>query len=147
MNDLATQLRQAIWDTAIQQCVIPTKEQLAEMTHTRSADVTQALGELHDAHVVVLQPDSGEVLMANPFSAVPTPFEVRSGDRTWFANCIWDGMGIAAQVDAPVEIVTSCGCCGDRLRLRIPNDWLDSDPRVVHFALPAKRWWDDIVFN
>ena len=56
-------------------------------------------------------------------------------------------MGIAAQVDAPVEIATSCGCCGDGLRLRIPNGWLDNDPRVVHFALPAKRWWDDIVFN
>ena len=147
MTELAIRLRQAIWKSALKDCVIPTKEQLGALTFSRSADVARGLKELHDAHVVVLQPDSGEVLMAMPFSAVPTPVEVRCGDRTWFANCIWDGMGIAAQVGEPVTITTSCGCCGDRLGVVVPNPWVESDGRVAHFALPARRWWDDIVFN
>jgi hypothetical protein len=36
--------------------------------------------------------------MANPFSAVPTPFLVRSGDRSWYGNCIWDALGIPAML-------------------------------------------------
>jgi hypothetical protein len=147
LSELAVRLRQAIWESALTNCVIPTKKQLAILTKSRSSDITLALRELHDAHVIVLQPESGEVLMANPFSAVPTPFEVKSGERTWFANCIWDAMGIAAQAGVPVNVTTSCGCCGDSLTLLVPNEWLQSDARVVHFSLPARRWWDDIVFS
>ena len=147
LTELAVKIRQAIWESALSACVVPSKAELGQVTKSRGADVARALQELHDAHVIVLQPESGEVLMANPFSAVPTPFEVKAGERSWYANCIWDAMGIASQVGEPVSITTSCGCCGDRLGLQVPNEWLSNDARVVHFALPAKRWWDDIVFN
>jgi hypothetical protein len=147
VNELALKLRRLIYDSALRDCVIPSKEELGALSRQRGADVTRALQELHDAHQIVLQHDDGEVLMAPPFSAVPTPFEVKAGDRTWYANCIWDAMGVAAQIDEPVTITTSCGCCGDALGIQVPNRWLDSDSRVAHFALPAARWWDDIVFN
>jgi hypothetical protein len=147
VDELALQLRQLIYESALRDCVIPTKDELSVLVKRRGADVARALGELHDAHQIVLQADGGEVLMAPPFSAVPTSFEVTAGERTWFANCIWDAMGVAAQIGEPVTIATSCGCCGDALGLNVPNPWLDSDSRVVHFALPAARWWDDIVFN
>lgn len=147
MDSLALELRRLIYESALADCVIPTVDDLARLAKRRGADVARALQELHDAHHIVLQPDGGEVLMAPPFSAVPTPFEVRSGDRAWFANCIWDAMGVAVQIGQPVTIATSCGCCGDALGLNVPSDWLASDSRVAHFALPAARWWDDIVFN
>jgi hypothetical protein len=97
--------------------------------------------------MIVLQPDSREVLMANPFSAVPTAFLVRSGNRTWYGNCIWDAMGIAAMVHADATLDSSCGCCGYAVKLEMPSQLRDEDGRVAHFAIPAKRWWDDIVFN
>jgi hypothetical protein len=97
--------------------------------------------------MLVLQRDSGEVLMANPFSAVPTPFVVTIGERSWWGNCIWDAMGIAAMVGADAELDASCGCCGTSMKLQIPRGCRDEDSRVAHFAIPAAHWWDDIVYN
>ena len=44
------------------------------------------LAEMHQRHLLVLD-DGGEVLMALPFAATDTGHRVRSGDRSWWANC------------------------------------------------------------
>jgi hypothetical protein len=85
--------------------------------------------------------------MANPFSAVPTPFVVRVEDRSWYGNCIWDAMGIPAMLQQDAAIEASCGCCGTAMQLRVVNGSLEEASGIAHFAIPATRWWDDIVFN
>jgi hypothetical protein len=100
---------------------------------------------MHDAHMLVLQP-SGELLMASPFSAVPTPFVTEAGARRWFGNCIWDALGILATLPSDGRVVTSCAGCGDAMVLEV-REGVVSGGGIVHFALPARRWWDDIVFN
>jgi hypothetical protein len=85
--------------------------------------------------------------MADPFSAVPTPFVVTISSRVWFGNCIWDAMGIAAMIGADAELEASCGCCGTSMKLAIPGECRQGDERVAHFAIPAAHWWDDIVFR
>jgi hypothetical protein len=146
-DPLAIELRCLIYDGAIERCAIPSKIELAGATGTPLERVEGALRELADAHQLVLQRESGEVLMANPFSAVPTPFVVTIGARRWYANCVWDAMGIAAMTRSEGSLDASCGCCGSAERLTIPRDCKDDDPRVAHFAIPAAHWWDDIVFN
>ena len=46
-------------------------------------DVESALRRLHDAHALVLEPNRTEIRMANPFSAVPTPYRVEAYGRSW----------------------------------------------------------------
>ena len=111
-----------------------------------------AFQELAAAHMLVLQPDSGEVLMANPLSAVPTPFvvETRSGagSHGWYGNCIWDALGVIAMLHCDGRVLASCGCCGESMIVSVHKGKVEAKPPgVVHFAIPAKRWWDDIVFN
>ena len=55
-------------------------------------EVLAGWARLHDAHALVL--DGDEILMANPFSAVPTPYRVEAGGRSWYGNCAWDAFGI-----------------------------------------------------
>lgn len=108
-----------------------------------------ALRRLHDGHMVVLGAD-GEIAMALPFSATPTEHVVTADDRTWWANCAWDAFAIVAatQVDAhissrwidtgaPVDISIDIDADGD--------DAVSASDGFVHFAIPARRWWDDIV--
>jgi len=38
------------------------------------------LAELHHAHALVLNPETNEIRMANPFSAVPTAYRVQAAD-------------------------------------------------------------------
>lgn len=147
MTPLELELKRAVYDGAISLGMIPRKAELAATTGRSEEEVAEALGQLADAHVLVLQRDGGEILMANPFSAVPTPFIVRAGTRQWYGNCIWDGMGIAAMLHAEATLEAACGCCGSAIVLALPGECRDEDQRVAHFAIPAAHWWDDIVFN
>ena len=126
----------------------PSVAEMAAEFATSPAQVAAALRRMHDAHMLVLQP-SGEVLMANPLSAVPTPFPVLLSDgRMFYGNCIWDALGILAMVGSEGSIPTTCGDCGDALTVKVENGQAHcADPVQLHFALPARQWWDNIVFN
>jgi hypothetical protein len=138
-------LRLQIYDEIVKTGEAPSMAALANRFGAAVRDVSAALRRMHDAHVLVLQPN-GEVLMANPFSAVPTPFVTEVGDRRWFGNCIWDALGILATLHANGRVLTSCAGCGDAMVLGVRDGVLTGDG-IIHFALPARRWWDDIVFN
>ncbi len=107
-----------------------------------------ALQRLHDAHSVVLDPSTGELLMVHPFSGVPTAFRVEAADQAWWANCIWDALGILGMLKRDGHVRTQCGCCGDAMTLTIRSGALSGNPRgIAHFAVPARDWWRDIVFT
>lgn len=99
------------------------------------------------AHVLVLQPETNEILMANPFSAVPTPFPVATASQHYYGNCIWDALGVAAALGDDTVINAACGCCGLGLDVTIRAGQASAPDSLIHFALPAVRWWDDIVFT
>jgi len=142
-NDLL--IRRLVYDRLLSGGGTPSKASLASAADLTLVETSASLQRLADAHMLVLQRD-GEILMANPFSAVPTPFVVSIGANSWHGNCIWDAMGIAAMAHREAVVEASCGCCGSAMTLRVPGD-CTSDERLAHFAIPAARWWDDIVFN
>jgi hypothetical protein len=127
--------------------VPPTTEELAGSLDLRSDAVRESLERLAAGKALVLQRESREVLMANPFSAVPTPFAVSANGRLYYGNCIWDALGIPAMLQADARIDCSCGCCGEAMQLEVRAGELGPVEGVVHFAVPAHRWWDDIVYN
>jgi hypothetical protein len=107
-------------------------------------DVGESLERLAAGRVIVLR--DGELLMVPPFSAVPTPFAVESGGVSYFANCIWDALGVPAMLHRNAGIVTSCGDCGSAMNVRVEDGVAHGDG-LLHFALPAREWWNDIVFT
>jgi hypothetical protein len=90
---------------------------------------------------------TGELWRAAPFSAVPTAFPVRSGKRAWYGNCIWDALGIPAMLHQNAQIDASCGCCNYEMVLRVEEGLLLGPEGIVHIAVPARHWYDDIVFT
>jgi hypothetical protein len=109
--------------------------------------VIECYERLAAAHALVLDPDSREVWMAMPFSAVPTAFRVEGLGRQWFANCAWDAFGIAAAMSCDVSIATYCLDCGAAMVYGVRGGELTNRDGVVHFAVPAQQWWDDIGFT
>jgi len=85
--------------------------------------------------------------MAPPFSAVPTPFVVETAAFSGHANCVWDALGVAAMLKQDARIKTTCGDCGMALELSVVDGNARGEPCVIHFAIPALHWWDDIVFS
>jgi hypothetical protein len=125
----------------------PTVEQTARALHATGAAVTLAFERLARKRVLVLEENGREILMAMPFSAVETAFEVRAIERKWYANCAWDALGIPAMLNCDARIIARCGDCGAPVTLAVMDGEVVGGGEVVHFAVPAARWWDDIVFT
>jgi hypothetical protein len=128
----------------------PTTEQVAEAAGTSPAEVTGGWRRLHDLHALVLDDETAEtaeIRMANPFSAVPTPHRVHAVGRNWYANCAWDALGIGAAMHVDGRIDTSCPDCGDAIRVEVRGRRPDDDTLLFHCLVPARHWWDDIVFT
>jgi hypothetical protein len=64
---------------------------------------------------------------------------------SWFANCVWDGLSILALVgDGALE--THSPATGQPIRFAV-RDRIVAGEGVVHFLVPAARFWDDIGFT
>lgn len=140
-------VRYHVYDKVMHAGLPPTIAETSSALARSLDEVKASFERLADGHIIVLQKGSSEILMANPFSAVPTPFLVRVRDRSYYANCIWDAMGIPAMLKQDAIIEASCGCCSTSMTLKLTNGSLEEDQGLAHFAIPAAHWWDDIVFN
>lgn len=140
-------VRHHVYDYVMQEGLLPTIVETSSALARSPLDVRDSFQRLADGHILVLQKGNGEILMANPFSAVPTPFLVKAGGRFYYTNCIWDAMGIPAMLRQDAVIEASCGCCSTAMNLKVTNGSLGESHGIAHFAIPAAHWWDDIVFN
>jgi Alkylmercury lyase len=111
------------------------------------ADVQAAWQRLHDAHALVLDRTGEEILMANPFSAVPTPHRVEAGGRWWFGNCAWDAFGICAALATDGRIESECPDCSGPIAVDVRDGEPSDRTLLFHCLVPAAHWWDDIVFT
>jgi hypothetical protein len=145
--NLDTEVRKVVYDSFISRCLSILQADIAKQIDIPLSQVAASLHRLAEAHMLVLQPSSGEVLMANPFSAVPTAFRVEAREKAWWANCIWDGLGVCAMVGEDAVVTTSCPDCGEALSLEVSGGKIASSQGIIHFAVPAAHWWDDIVFT
>ena len=125
----------------------PTVDDTARALSRDSADIDAAYRALAQAHHIVLRPGSTTVWMAMPFSNVQTPFTVIAGGRAYYANCAWDAFGVAAMLKISARIFTTCADCGGAIERKVANGVVADARGVVHFALPARRWWDDVGFT
>lgn len=107
-------------------------------------DVEASFRRLADAHVLVLTPGTKYISMANPLSALPTAFRVEVAGKRYWGNCIWDGLGTVAMLGGTGRVTARCADCAEELELDVRDRVVASSDHVVHYAIPAARWWDDI---
>jgi hypothetical protein len=146
-EDFDTRTKLVIYRSLANGAHVPSRSELATQLGQDLPAIDSALARLREKKLVFLGRASGEIVMAPPFSAVPTSFVVEAGDQRYFANCVWDGYGIAAALRRDALIHASCGCCGDPMRLAVWNGRPEPAPGVAHFAVPARHWWDDLTFT
>jgi len=135
------ELRNATYARFVELGRAPRAEELGD-----EAAVVDGWRRLHDAHALVLDADGARIRMANPFSAVPTPHRVRANGRWWYANCAWDAFGILAALGADGGIESSCPDCAEVIWIEVERGRPQQDVHA-HFLVPARSWWDDIVFT
>jgi hypothetical protein len=145
--DFDTSVKLAIYRHFADTGRAPSPEEVAARAGSDVASVLKAFGRLRGQRVLVLEADGSSIRMAPPFSGVPTQHAVTVGNVRYFANCAWDALGVPAALHRPGVVTSRCEQSGEPLRLRVglvgpePCDW------YFHCAVPAAKWWDDIVFT
>ncbi len=134
-------------------------QHFVETTHPPSVDETaarfaladgeaaSAFEELHRRHALFLKPGTHDILMANPFSGIETPFRVYANDKTYFANCAWDSLGIPAALHVNTQIEATCSQTGVPIYLSIIDGRVSNSGALIHFRVPFKDWYKDLVFT
>jgi len=141
------QVKLAVYRALAESGQPPRLEEIGDRLGAPRAELLAAYARLAQRRLLVLEPDGHTIRMAPPFSGVPTQHRVRAGGVEYFANCAWDALGIPAALHRPAEVSSRCEQSREALRLEVgptgpgPTSWL------FHCAVPAARWWQDIVFT
>ncbi len=147
LDALARDVRLHVYAEAAATGEIPQPPRIAHAIGRTEGDVRAALRRLADGKVLILAPNNGDIWAANPFCAVSSGFRVAAAGRRYWGICIWDALGIAAALRSDAVITVPCGDCGDPMTLEVRDGRLVRDEGVVHFAVPAHHWWDNIGFT
>jgi hypothetical protein len=146
-NSLEGDVRFHVYRHFVETGRAPTIGEIASALDIPLDAVERSLRRLADDHMLVLAPGSLNVWMAHPFSAVPTPYPVETPERRYWANCAWDALAIPALLDVDARTATTCPDCAEPLTLRTRAGQLEATGAVVHFAVPPRRFWDNVGFT
>ncbi len=147
MNEQDRAVRSSVYTHFIETQRAPTVVELSAGLALSQQEVEASLKRLQDLHVLVLEPGRTEIRMAMPFSAVPTRFRVDAARRSWWANCAWDAFGILAALHSDGEVFSACPDCDRPIVVRVEESKVPHSTELIHFAIPAARWWEDIGFT
>jgi len=147
IETLARDVRIYVFREAAASARVPQAPDISRALGRPESDVRAALHHLAAGKVLILAPNDGNIWAANPFCAVPSGFRVSAGGKRYWGICIWDALGIAAALGTDAVIAAPCGDCGDAMTLEVRGENLVRSEGVVHFAVPAHHWWDNIGFT
>jgi len=142
-----TRVKTAIYRRVVETARAPGVAEIAAALAAPPEEIRGAYRRLFARRVLFLEGDGETIRMAPPFSGVPTQHRVRVGDRTYFANCSWDSFGIPAALHAEGEVHSRCEQTLEPIRLRVGREGPEAGPVVAHFAVPAAKWWADLVYT
>jgi hypothetical protein len=144
--DFEARLRLFVYRHILRYEKSPTLAEMVKSLASSTRQVRASLARLSQSHALMMQ-DNGELWRAAPFSCIPTAFPVRVGRRSWFANCIWDALGIPAMLGRGASIEASCGCCNSRMPIEVRAGKVFSGRGIIHIAVPARDWYKDVAFT
>jgi hypothetical protein len=141
------EVRLTIYRRFVRGGVPPTVADVAAELGAPEDDVAASYRRLDEAHVIVLEPGTLDVWMANPLCARETSFRVTTASGSWWGTCVWDALGIPAMLGEDGLIETRCADCEQPMELVVRDGELEPVEGVAHFAVPARSWWEDIGFT
>jgi hypothetical protein len=143
--DLA--IRTFVYQHFVQEARPPSVAETATQFNLPDAEINHSYQLLHDNHFFFLEPGTTFIRMANPFSAIPTKFKVQIGSMTYWANCAWDMLGIPAALHKDAVVEAKYEDVGETAVLTVKSGQVQHDGGVIHFPLPVRQWYDDLIFT
>jgi hypothetical protein len=147
MDHFLRDVRLFIYAQMVETSAAPSAADTARALSCTLREAEAAYLALADGHLIVLRPGTTTIWMAMPFSNMQTAYTVIAGGRAYYAPCAWDAFGIPAALGADARIFTTCQDCGGALERKVAGGQICETRGLVHFTLPARRWWHDVGFT
>lgn len=142
-------VRLFIFQHFLQTARAPVVEELMTEFSLPREEVTAVLDGLVAARHIALVPGSARILMAFPFSAIATPFRVRTRGQEYFANCAWDAVAFHTMLgNDDVEVESFCHHCATPIRIELSDGRatrVEPQETLIYLALRPTQWWENIV--
>ena len=120
-DSLLWQIRLFVYTNFADTAHAPTVDETAAHFNISAEEAREYYKELHNRHALLLDLESLTVRMANPFSGIPTDFKVHANDKTYYANCAWDMLGIPVMLHTDAVIEAVCTESNETVQLEIKN--------------------------
>lgn len=140
-------VRASVYRSFAERMCAPSADEIADGVGLEASEVLESLARLEAAHQIALLPDRSGVWMANPFSAVPTAFPVRTAGGTCWANCAWDALGVPGMLGVDSWTDTHCANSGEPIAFGVRGGRRIGDEGIVHLVVPPRDAWEDIGFT
>jgi hypothetical protein len=147
MSTLDADLRLRVYRHVVDKGHPPTVAELARATALPTEEIVASLRRLAGGRALILGPNADRIAVAPPFAAAPTPFWVETPKGGWWGNCAWESLGIAALLDTDAKIRTASGAVGAPLEISVKRGRIEPKDVVMHVAVPAARWWEDVGYT
>ena len=148
VDALDRDVRLYVFRQAAETSRVPRPGEIAAAFGRPQAEIEESLRRLGAGRVLILAPGTTNIWAANPFCAVPSNFRVSALGRTYWGICIWDALGIPAALHIDAAITARCSDgCEQEIVLEVRDGALVRSEGIVHFGVPAARWWENIGFT
>jgi hypothetical protein len=150
-DTLVWDVRTFVYGHIVETTQPPTVNNTAARFGLSTEDAAQVYTTLDAQHAFFLQPGTMDILIANPFSAVETPFRVHAANKTYWANCAWDALGIPAALQDTAVIEASFAGSDEPLHLTVQDGTISgptgTEDIVAHVLVPFREWYEDMTFT
>ena len=104
--------------------------------------------ELEADHHILLVPGTQRILMANPYSAISTPFRVYVGSKRFFANCAWDSISLHVMLELDARVESFCHHCAEPIEISLSKREVKSSKPpspLIFLSTPVSKWYDNLI--
>jgi len=148
MNQEQRVIRKYIFDHFFEYTTAPPLEEVMQRFKLTRKEAFNRFKELEAEHHIHLVPGTQRILMANPFSAVSTPFRVYFGASRYYANCAWDTVAMHVMLEKEACIASFCHHCADPIEITMTGGEVKaSNPPapVIFLSTPVADWYDNLI--
>ena len=141
-------MRKYVFDHFFEETSAPTLEEVMRKFGLSRKEAFSQFKQLETDHHILLVPGTQRILMANPYSAVDTPFRDYIGDKRYYANCAWDTVSMHVMIGNDTRVESYCHHCAEPIVILLSDGKVVSsvpkDP-LIFLSMPVAKWYDNLV--
>ena len=141
-------VRKYIFDHFFEYTTAPPLEEVMERFKLTRKEAFESFRELEADHHITMVPGTQRILIANPFSALSTPFRVFVGNKRYYANCAWDTVAIHVMLELDAQIESFCHHCAESIELVLSKGQVKSSKPsspLIFLSTPVSKWYDNLI--